>query len=95
MSYMRSLAAAAGGGRRTVVASVHQPRAAIWSLFDSCLLLSGGRMMYSGPRSALLPWFTSGGLGYTYSPALHGAPSDWVMDLVNVGFAKPEVRTTD
>ena len=32
-------------------------------------------------------WFFSS-LGYTYSPAQDGAISDWLMDLVSVGFSK-------
>jgi hypothetical protein len=50
-----------------------------------------GRMMYTGPRDELVPWFTSG-CGYSYDPVMHGLASDWVMDLVNIGFRKPEVR---
>lgn len=54
-------------------------------------LLSSGYMMYSGEREGLVPWFADG-CGYPYDPAMHGLASDWVMDLVNVGFTKPEVR---
>lgn len=54
-------------------------------------LLSSGYMMYSGEREGLVPWF-SDSLGWPYDPAMHGLASDWVMDLVNVGFTKPEVR---
>lgn len=54
-------------------------------------LLSSGYMMYSGEREGLVPWFTQG-CGYPYDPPMHGLASDWVMDLVNVGFTKPEVR---
>lgn len=54
-------------------------------------LLSSGYMMYSGEREGLVPWFTQG-CGYAYDPPMHGLASDWVMDLVNVGFTKPEVR---
>ena len=49
-----------------------------------------GRMMYSGPRDGMVPWFDEH-CGYRYDPAMHGLPSDWVMDLVNIGFKKPEV----
>jgi len=54
------------------------------------VLLSMGRMMYSGEREGLVPWFEK--CGYRYDPAMHGLASDWVMDLVNIGFSKPEVR---
>lgn len=53
------------------------------------LVLSEGRMMYYGPPNELQSWFGEG-LGYRYRPELHGLPSDWVMDLVNVRFRKPK-----
>ena len=34
----------------------------------------------------MVPWFNV--LGYPYDPATHGAPSDWVLDLVSLGFDK-------
>ena len=45
--------------------------------------------MYSGPREGLVGWFT--GLGYGYDPIVQGSPSDWVMDLVNIGFGEQQV----
>lgn len=34
---------------KTIIASIHQPKFAIWKQFDSLVLLSNGRMVYSGP----------------------------------------------
>jgi hypothetical protein len=51
-------------------------------------LLSSGRLMYTGPTEQLVPWFTS--LGYAYDPELHGMASDWALDLVSLGFTKPQ-----
>ncbi|GLC35968.1 hypothetical protein PLESTB_000524500 [Pleodorina starrii] len=84
MQYMHALAQAG----HVVLASVHQPRAAIWSMFTQVVVLSRGRMMYSGDRADAVPWFTSG-LGYMYDPQRHGVASDWIMDLVNTTFKKP------
>ncbi|KAI8470836.1 MAG: hypothetical protein J3K34DRAFT_521019 [Monoraphidium minutum] len=75
----------------TVVASIHQPRAAVWACFDSCAVLSGGLGLYHGRTDEVVGWFTALGYGPWDSTA-HGAASDWVMDLVNVGFAKSEVQ---
>jgi ABC-type multidrug transport system ATPase subunit len=58
-----------------VVASIHQPRSAIWLMFDAVTLLASGRLMYHGPRDGVAAWF--GSLGYAYDPLLHGVPSDW------------------
>lgn len=41
--------------------------------------------MYHGLRDGLSPWFDS--LGYT---RLHGDEADWALDLVAVGFDKPQ-----
>lgn len=51
-------------------------------------LLSSGRLMYTGPTGGLVPWFTS--LGYAYDPEIHGMASDWALDLVSLGFTKPQ-----
>jgi hypothetical protein len=40
-----------------VVASIHQPRAAVWACFDACAVLSGGFSLYHGPCSDLIGWF--------------------------------------
>jgi ABC-type multidrug transport system ATPase subunit len=60
---------------QVVIASIHQPRSAIWQMFDAVTLLASGRLMYTGTREGLTPWFAS--LGYTYDPNLHGVSSDW------------------
>ena len=48
----------------TLVVSIHQPRAAIWEMFDRVLLLSQGLMMYEGAVSELVPWLTGPSMGY-------------------------------
>ena len=75
----------------TIVASIHQPRAAVWAAFDSVALLSEGSLLYAGPCSEIVAWFESVGLG-PWRPDVHGTACDWVMDLVNIGFDnKPQV----
>ena len=71
----------------TVIASVHQPRSAIWEMFHKVCVLSEGQLLYFGTPAQAAPWF--GGLGYRHSPRRDGAVSDWLIDLVSVGFAKP------
>jgi hypothetical protein len=68
-----------------------QPRAAVWAAFDTCTLLSGGLLMYTGACGGVVPWFESIGMG-PWRSDVHGTACDWVMDLVNIGFAnKPHV----
>lgn len=71
----------------TVIASVHQPRSAIWEMFHKVCVLSEGQLLYFGTPAQAAPWF--GGLGYRHSPRRDGAVSDWLIDLVSVGFAEP------
>lgn len=86
MQYMKSMAQLKS---HTIVASIHQPRMSIWNMFDKATLLSKGKLMYWGPTAEILPWF-SDTLGYEYNSVVHGVVSDWVMDLVSIGFSKPE-----
>jgi ABC-type multidrug transport system ATPase subunit len=84
MGYLQKMARGAG---QVVISTIHQPRAAIWQMFDTMTLLANGRLMYTGPTDDMIDWF--GSQGYLYDPNLHGVPSDWALDLVAVGFNKP------
>ncbi|KAG2494292.1 hypothetical protein HYH03_007645 [Edaphochlamys debaryana] len=67
----------------TVIATLHQPSAAIWALLDyvRVLFMSFGRFMYLGRPAGVVPWF-SGELRFIYDPTADGLPCDWVMDLL-------------
>ena len=84
MEHMRDLAAMG----HTVIASIHQPRAAIWEMFHKVTVLSEGYQLYFGRPEDARAWFGDA-LGYDYELGRDGAVSDWMMDLVSVGFAKP------
>lgn len=47
VQHMRDLAAQ----QRTIIASVHQPRVAIWDMFNKVEVLSEGCLLYFGPTS--------------------------------------------
>lgn len=55
-------------------------------------VLSEGYQLYFGRPEDALYWFGTG-LGFTYNLERDGAVSDWLMDLVSVGFQKPESFT--
>ena len=42
-------------GDHLVIASIHQPRAAIWDLFNRVVLLSEGYTLYCGPTADVRP----------------------------------------
>ena len=50
-----------------------------------------GHVVYTGPPAGAVPWFKT--LGYEYVLVRDGSASDWLIDLVSVGFDKPEVSS--
>lgn len=47
---------------RTVVCTIHQPRADIWQMFDNVVLLvTGGRVAYSGRVDKVVEYFADAG----------------------------------
>lgn len=78
----------AGGSLSAASASLMPVVPANHTTAGQVTLLANGRLMFHGPREDLTPWFDS--LGYTHDPDRDGVASDWCLDLVAVGFAKPE-----
>lgn len=64
--------------RKTIVMSIHQPSSAIFDLFDKLVLLSEGRIVFSGEARSALPHFQS--LGFE-QPEDFNTP-DFILDLV-------------
>jgi len=46
------------GAGRVIVMAIHQPRYAIFKLFDSLTLLSNGELVYHGPTVNALDYFS-------------------------------------
>lgn len=63
-----------------MVCTIHQPRSSIFALFDQLLLLSEGRVMYSGPAAAAAAYFAAA--GHPCPPAFN--PADWLLDLTSL-----------
>lgn len=64
----------------TVVVSVHQPRSSIYKLFDQLILLSQGRVAYSGAAGEeAVRYF--GALGLHCPSFFH--PGDYFLELRN------------
>ena len=64
---------------RTVVATMYQPSAEAFNLFDSLLLMSKGRVIYSGRITGATEFFTTS--PYRYSMESHGNPADFLADI--------------
>lgn len=61
----------------TVLCTIHQPSSEIFNVFDKCLLLSKGRMIYGGARAEIVDYFAERG---HVCPALYN-PADFVLFL--------------
>ncbi|CAK0909830.1 unnamed protein product, partial [Prorocentrum cordatum] len=88
LKVLQALKAVADGGM-IVLVTVHQPRGAVWELFDRLYLLSEGHLMFTGEASRAASWFKE--LGYGVPEDGGGgstSPADWLLDLVTVGFDK-------
>lgn len=62
-----------------VIATIHQPNSAICDCFDDWMLLSRGRMIYSGPWASAVDHFQ--GLGH--SCPMYKNPADYFMTLAS------------
>ena len=72
----------------TVVASIHQPRASVFAMFDELTLLSEGRVMYSGPTDKLLTYFAA--LGFPCPSQV--SPAEYYVDLISVDYSSPQAE---
>ncbi|XP_016446873.2 LOW QUALITY PROTEIN: ABC transporter G family member 1 [Nicotiana tabacum] len=77
---MKTIASRCKG--RTIIASIHQPSAEVFSLFHSLCLLSSGRTVYFGPASAAIEFFALSGFP---CPTLQN-PSDHFLKTINSDF---------
>ena len=73
---------------RSIVATIHQPRSNIYTMFDKLLLLSKGKTMYFGPRSEAVQYFSS--IKYPCPEAFN--PADFFVDLISTDNRSPELE---
>jgi ABC-type multidrug transport system ATPase subunit len=80
MSFLKIYVQGAPG--RRVILTIHQPSSFIWDLIDDVVLLSKGKLMYSGPRSTMENFFVAAG----YPTPEHWNPADFYITAVNDEF---------
>ena len=68
-----------------VIASIHQPSTSTFQLFDTLLLLSGGKTCYFGPVAQIEPYFAN--IGHALD--VYTNPAEFILDLVSSDFAGP------
>ena len=73
---------------RTIVCTIHQPSSEIFALFDRLMLLSGGRVAYSGKATDAMQYFDKQGMPCpTYSN-----PADFFMRILHNHSAEDRAR---
>ncbi len=65
---------------RTVVLSIHQPRADIFHLFGQVILLSKGNVVYAGPQASIYDYFANQG----YACPLNVNIADFIIDISTI-----------
>ena len=74
---------------QTIIASIHQPRAQIFSSFDLLLILApGGRQIYFGEASKALDYFRT----HNLVCPVHENPADFFIDCTTIDFRSNECR---
>jgi ABC-type multidrug transport system ATPase subunit len=81
LSVMESMKELALNGR-LVISVIHQPRSAIFCMFDRLLLLSEGCTMYSGVASEAVNYFASATSGGFVCQQYYN-PSDFFLDILS------------
>jgi ABC-type multidrug transport system ATPase subunit len=69
---------------RTVIATIHQPSPDTFSLFDKLMVLADGRVIYFGPCSDVVKFFTHSPYAFPYDGGNH---ADYVVAVAG-GFIK-------
>jgi hypothetical protein len=70
----------------TVIASIHQPRASVFALFDEITLMSEGRVMYSGETSEMAAYFSK----LDYRCPNQVSPAEFYVDLISIDYSTPD-----
>lgn len=77
---------------RTCVSTIHQPSPEVFALFDKCVLLSAGRVIYFGAADEAMHHFTRPELGYRYEEGTNSA--EFIIDVCG-GNILPEDALSD
>ncbi|KAL4715548.1 hypothetical protein ACJJTC_009174 [Scirpophaga incertulas] len=69
---------------RTIVCTIHQPTASIYSIFDQVYILAEGLCIYHGRSANTVPYLASSGF---QCPKYHN-PADYILEIANGEYGK-------
>ncbi|CAG9785456.1 unnamed protein product [Diatraea saccharalis] len=69
---------------RTIVCTIHQPTASVYSMFDQVYILADGLCIYHGSSANTVPYLASVGL---QCPKYHN-PADYILEIANGEYGK-------
>ncbi|KAJ1740047.1 hypothetical protein LPJ78_004944 [Coemansia sp. RSA 989] len=69
--------------------TIHQPSAHIFNTFDKVILLSQGRVIYFGPTSTAIEYFSKIG----YECPVHENPADYFVSIMTLDYRSEETLT--
>ncbi|XP_077298624.1 ATP-binding cassette subfamily G member 4-like [Arctopsyche grandis] len=72
---------------RTVICTIHQPPASIFSLFDHVYFLSKGKCVYQGNPKLLVPFMTK--LNF-HCPVTHN-PADFILEILHINLENMKI----
>ncbi|KAI9503815.1 hypothetical protein GGI26_005960 [Coemansia sp. RSA 1358] len=72
-----------------VLMTIHQPSARIFNTFDKVILLSQGHLVYFGPTSTAIQYFSNIG----YQCPVHENPADYFVDLMTLDYRNEHTLT--
>ncbi|KAJ1891813.1 hypothetical protein LPJ66_006710, partial [Kickxella alabastrina] len=72
--------------RTATIMTIHQPSARIFNIFDKVILLSQGRIVYFGPTSSAIDYFSNIG----FQCPMHENPADYFVDLMTLDYRSDE-----
>jgi ATP-binding cassette subfamily G (WHITE) protein 2 len=79
---------------RTIICTIHQPRASIFTSFDKVTLLQNGRLMYYGPPKPIAKFFQRMG----YEREQFDNIADYILDVASgkfIGTMASDAKTPD
>eukprot|EP01088_Endostelium_zonatum_P004076 TRINITY_DN1528_c0_g1_i2.p1 TRINITY_DN1528_c0_g1~~TRINITY_DN1528_c0_g1_i2.p1 ORF type:complete len:666 (-),score=138.17 TRINITY_DN1528_c0_g1_i2:22-2019(-) len=86
LAVMKIMKDLARSEKTTIICTIHQPSTKLFKLFDDLMVLKAGQIVYHGPVSKVLDYYSNAG----FPCPLHTNPGDHVLDVITPNSFTPE-----